>query len=204
MPIKDNREYRTAKPFEIRKSEADEASFLVEGYATTFNEPYIMYSYDGVDYFEEVDAKAFDEADMSDVIFQYDHAGMVYARQKNGTMELSVDENGLKVVADLGSTSQSREMYEAIKSGLVSEMSFAFTVEEDSYNEKTHTRTIRKINKLYDVSAVSIPANPATTISARSYFDGVIEKEKQELLEAEEKKKEIRKIIIKTEVKKWN
>lgn len=203
MPIKDNREYRTAKPFEaIEKREEgnDKPSFLVVGYATTFNEPYVMYSYDGNDYYEEVDAKAFDDADMSDVIFQYDHAGMVYARQKNNTLQLEVDEHGLKVTADLSSTTASREMYEAIRTGLVSEMSFAFTVEEDKYNEKTRTRTITKINKLYDVSAVSIPANPATTISARSYFDGVIEKEKQELLEAEERKKQILKIKILTEV----
>lgn len=201
MPIKDNREYRKAQTFTVeQRAEGEEPSFFVEGYATTFNEPYVMYHYDGNDYFEEVDAKAFDDADMSDVIFQYDHEGMVYARQKNGTLELNVDDKGLKVRADLGSITASREMYEAINAGLVSEMSFAFTVEEDSYNEKTRTRTITKINKLYDVSAVSIPANPATTISARSYFDGVIEKEKQELLKAEQRKAQILRIKILTEV----
>ena len=201
MPIKDNREYRTAMPFEIEKrAEGDEPSFFVEGYATTFNEPYVMYRWEGNDYFEEIDAQAFDSADMSDVIFQYDHAGMVFARNSNGSLELETDEKGLKVRANLGLTEAARGVYEAIKADLIKEMSFAFTVEEDKYNEKTRTRTITKINKLYDVSAVSIPANPATTISARSYFDGVIEKEKQELLEAEKRKMQILRIKILTEV----
>ena len=71
-------------------------------------------------------------------------------------------------------------------------MSFAFTVGEDEYDRKTHTRTISRITKVYDVSAVSIPANPYTDISARSYFDGVIESEKQELLLRQKKIKKIK------------
>ena len=61
-------------------------------------------------------------------------------------------------------------------------MSWAFTVAEDSYNKDTHTRTILKIKKVYDVSAVSCPANADTDISARSYLDGVIEAERREAL----------------------
>jgi phage head maturation protease len=65
------------------------------------------------------------------------------------------------------------------------------------YNKDTRTRTILKIKKVYDVSAVSIPASNDTEISARSYFDGVIEAEKQELLE---RKKKILKLKLNLEV----
>lgn len=200
MPIKKEREYRLlTKPLEIR-TEGDEPSFFVDGYATTFNQPYVLWTVDGIDYYEQMDSKAFDEADLSDVIFQYDHHGMVYARNKNGSMNLSIDEHGLKVSANLGLTEQARQVYEAIRTGLVTEMSFAFVVEEDAYNNETRTRTITKIKKVYDVSAVSIPANPETTISARSFVDGVIEKEKQELLAAEAKYQRKLKIKILSEV----
>ena len=170
-----------------RKAEENENNYMVKGYASTF-EPYVLFSQDGVDYSEQIDPTAFDEADMSDVIFLYNHEGMVYARQKNGTLKLSTDKHGLLAEADLSSTQQSRDLFEAINAGLVDQMSFAFTVEDDSYDKKTHTRTIHRINKVYDVSAVSIPANPGTDIaavSARSYFDGVIEAEQAERLERE-------------------
>lgn len=202
MPIKNDREYRIFNaPIEARaQEEGKEKEYIVEGYASTFDDPYVLYSYDGVDYSEQIDRHAFDECDMSDVIFQYDHSGMVYARQKNGTLELTCDDHGLKVRADLGSTEASREMYDAIASGLVSEMSFAFSVEEDSYNNKTQCRTIMKIKKLYDVSAVSIPANPNTDISARSYFEGVIEQERLEQEKAERIARQKQKIRMMTEL----
>ncbi len=184
MPNKPNeREYRIAQVFECRAN--DDESYIVEGYATTFNDPYVLYSWDGVDYKECVDRNAFDGADMNDVIFQYDHEGKVFARQKNGTLFLNADDHGLHVRADLSKTESASQMYEEIKAGLVSEMSFAFTVAEDKYNSETHTRTITKFKKIYDVSAVSIPANPGTNIAARSYFEGVIEAERQELARAE-------------------
>ena len=193
--MKTEREYR--KAVEIR---AAEDNYIVEGYATTFNEPYVMMEWDGVQYKEQIDRHAFEEADMSDVIMQFDHNGRVYARMKNGTLELSTDDHGLKVRADLSKTGGSRSLYEDIKAGLISEMSFAFVVREDSYDSETHTRTIMKIKKVYDVSAVSIPANPSTEISARSYFDGVIEEEKAERLRAEAKEAQKRKIRLLCEI----
>lgn len=173
MPVKSDREYRAAKRFD----EAAEGEYMVRGYATTFNDPYILGSFDGVDYWEQVDAKAFEKTDMTDVIMQYDHSGKVYARQSNGTLQLQPDEHGLLVIADLSKSQGARELYEEIRSGLIKEMSFAFVIAEDGdeYDEKKHLRTITNIRKLYDVSAVSIPANPSTTISARSFIDGVIE-----------------------------
>lgn len=184
--ISKDREYRTMT-IQRTAEKSEENSYQVRGYASTF-EPYVLFSQDGVDYSEQIDPTAFDEADMSDVIFLYNHEGMVYARQKNGTLKVSTDDHGLLAEADLSSTQQSRELFEAIDSGLVDQMSFAFTVEDDEYDKKTHTRTIHRIGKVYDVSAVSIPANPGTDIaavSARSYFDGVIEAEQAERLERE-------------------
>lgn len=174
--------------FEVRKAEeGEEKSYKVEGYASTY-EPYCLYEYDGIQYMEKIDERAFAGSDLSDVIFLYNHEGMVYARQKNGTLDVTVDEHGLKVVADLGSTEQSRSMFEQIDSGLIDQMSFAFTVDDEEYDSRTHTRTIKHIKKVYDVSAVSIPANPDTdieAISARNYFNGVIEMEQAERLERE-------------------
>lgn len=183
--IKSDREYRVVQIPDIQfravqENEGEEPSYKVEGYATTYDQEYTLFTYDGVDYKEKVSRDALAGADMSDVIFLYNHEGMVFARQSNGTLELSSDEHGLHVVADLSSTEASRSMFESIKAGLVTQMSWAFTVDESSYDEEVHTRTIIRIRKVYDVSAVSIPANPNTDISARSYFDGVIEKEQEQ------------------------
>lgn len=197
----EEREYRFFSPFEIRAAEEEEEkSYIVEGYATTFNEPYVLYETEDGNYYEKVDSRAFEGADLSDVIFLYNHEGMVYARQKNGSLKLEVDDHGLKVTADLGLTEESRKLYEAIDAGLIDQMSFAFTVTKDSYDKKTKTRTIEQFNKIYDVSAVSIPANPGTDISAKRFVDGVIEEERQELLKAEAAERQKQRIRILTEV----
>lgn len=195
MAIKNNREYRNC--FDIKAREKDDGSYIVEGYATTLDDPYVLWKDGDVEVKEQIARTAFDGADMSDVIFLYNHEGMVYARQKNGTLTLDVDERGLKVTADLGSIASSRELYEAIQSGLVDQMSWAFTVKEEAYDKEQRLRTITKVDKVYDVSAVSIPANPATSISARDYFNGVIEVERAERLRAEERERARQKIHIK-------
>ena len=185
MPIKDNREYRSmAMPLASNgTNKRFDTEYYVEGYATTFDKPYLMFEYEGIKYYEVIDRHALDEADMSDVIMQYDHQGKVFARNSNNTLYLNVDDTGLFTAADLSRSQAARQMHEEIDGGLVTKMSWAFTVAESKYNKDTHTRTLTKIKKVYDVSAVSMPANPDTSISARSYFDGVIEMEKQELLE---------------------
>lgn len=194
MAIRTEREYRTIQlpDIQFRAVEEDEQSYIVEGYATTFNDPYVMFEFDGVKYKEEIDRDALLDADMSDVIFLYNHEGMVYARQANGTLQLSPNDKGLYIRADLSSTEASRQMFESIKAGLVTQMSWAFTIAEEEYDEKKHLRRIRKVNKVYDVSAVSIPANPNTDISARSYWDGVIEEERRSERERAEKVERIR------------
>ena len=184
--IRNDREYRDARKL-IEVIENPGEDYKVRGYASTF-EPYLLWSDGQKEIYERIDPHAFDEADMSDVIFLYNHEGMVYARQKNGTLNISTDEHGLFVEADLSSTAESRDLFESIKSGLIDQMSFAFTVKDDEFDRETNTRLIRQVGKVFDVSAVSIPANPGTDIaavSARSYFDGVIEAERAERLARE-------------------
>lgn len=187
-----NREYR-GMTMEISSSESNENTYLVQGYATTFNQEYTLYDGRYYKVIEVIDPNAFDECDMSDVIMQYDHEGRVFARTKNNTLEVSTDSIGLLIKANLGGTDMGKQLYQEIKGGYTDKMSFGFVVAED---EKTYTndyendveictRRITKISKLYDVSAVSIPANDMTTISARSYSDGVIaELEAERLQEA--------------------
>lgn len=199
MPIKlDEREYRSL-PFEFRsENDNPDEEYRVKGYASTFDE-YVLFSYNDVDYCERIEPTAFDEADMSDVIFLYNHEGMVYARRKNGTLSVSIDDHGLYSDADLSTTEMSRQMFEQIRSGLIDQMSFAFTVAEDDFEDGDGkcTRIIKKISKVYDVSAVSIPANPNTdisAISARNRFNGEIERIEAERLAREERTARIEKI----------
>lgn len=196
MPICKDREYRTLVSFGAEKKDDDKDSYKVSGYASTFD-TYTLFEVDGIEYKERIDSHAFDNADMSDVIMQYDHTGRVFARTSNGTLSVSVDERGLKVEADLSTTEASRELYDEIASGLIIKMSFAFKVYEEHYDSNSHTRVVDKISKVYDVSAVSIPANPDTEIFARSaFFDGVIKKEKAERLEQTRKEAEKRKLKL--------
>lgn len=182
------REGRNYRQMEVRALEDQgEDRYIVVGYATTFNEPYTLYSEPGYRFDEVVDPAAFDDTDMSDVIMQFDHQGRVFARKSNDTLQLEVDDHGLKVTADLGGTEIGRQLYEEIKGGYVTKMSFGFTVAKDSLTEDktdqllTVTRRILGIKKLYDVSAVSLPANDATEISARQYGEGVIAEVKEEI-----------------------
>lgn len=190
MPIVNNREYRSMV-FEVRSADTEDEQMIVEGYATRFNTPYQLYAWDGYEVNEQIDAHAFDDCDMTDTIMQYDHQGRVFARVSNKTLQLEVDQIGLKVTADLGGTEEGRKLYEEIKGGYTTKMSFGFIVKTDErkseydheYNKTVVLRTITAISKLYDVSAVSIPANDATEISARSFSDGVIREAKAERLE---------------------
>lgn len=203
MPYLPNeREYRMIAPLCEKRSEDDRPSYTVEGYATTFDDPYLLFTWEGNDYFEEIDKNAIDErTQMDDVIFQFDHQGMVYARQSNGTLMLSTDEHGLKVTADLSKTTDARNMFENIVAGNVCQMSWAFVVDKESFDKDTRTRHITHVKKIYDVSAVSIPANGSTEIYsiAQKRIEGAVEEIRQELLEREKK---ITKIKILTEVNK--
>ena len=196
MPRSEKREYRTMEIM-VRAEEGEAQGFRVRGYASTFNEPYDLFEdWDGNMIREVIDPHAFDEADMNDVIMQYDHEGMVFARTRNGSLKLTTDEHGLLAEADLGLTQDSRKLYEAISTGLVDRMSFCFTIADDGeeYDRETHTSRITKVEKVYDVSAVSIPANPGTEISAerKRRMDGAIQEERAERLAAEARQKRMK------------
>lgn len=189
MPIKNDREYRNVGTFEVRDDSSDEKNYMVRGYASTF-EPYLMFEDDGVQYFERIAPTAFDDADLSDVVFLRDHTGRVLARTKNGSVNLSVDTHGLLSETNLGLTDASKEMFEDIQTGNYSQMSFSFVVARggEHFEEESRkvTRVIDRIAKLYDVSAVAFPANPGTDIGVyyRDLFNGVIESRKAERLKA--------------------
>lgn len=194
MPAKSEREYRSMTVEVRQPEEGQEEKKVVEGYASTFNDPYVLWDDKWVTYREQISPKAFDDTDMKDVIMQYDHHGRVFARITNGTLSVQPDERGLHIEADLGGTELGRQLYEEIRGGYTDKMSFGFTVSKDeelrTEDEDGHVdilRTITGIEKLYDVSAVSIPANPSTSIGAelRSRIDGVIEEVRAERLEAE-------------------
>lgn len=198
------RQYRDLK---LDAKEGDDA-MVVEGYATTYNQPYILFTdrmkdKDGKEYsigiYEQVDRKAFDDADMSDVIFQYNHEGRVFARLSNGTMELNKDDDhGLLVSANLGETDIGRQLYQEIKGGYTNKMSFGFTIKrmtdleefDDGEFDENYLYTIEQIGKLYDVSAVSLPQNDFTSISAREFNDGAISEFVTERLQAHREKVE--------------
>ena len=194
MAIKSEREYRDMT-MEVRTAETEEAPEerkIVTGYASTFNEPYTLYEMDDWRFKEVVDSKAFDNTDMSDVIMQYDHEGRVFARMSNNTLTVIPDEKGLLIEADLGGTELGRQLYEEIRGGYTNKMSFGFTVDGEDYldtkdadGKALTVRTITSVRKLYDVSAVSLPANDATSISVRNLTDGEIERIRAERLEAE-------------------
>lgn len=187
--MKNERETRAFSRVEVEtRNEAGDASYIVRGYASTF-EPYVLFTDGEIEYKEQIDPHAFDETDMSDVVFRVDHEGAVYARSSAGTLKVGVDEHGLFDEADLSKTAKARGLFEDIAAGNYPKQSFAFTVIEDAYDKQTHTRTILKVGKLYDVSPVSFPANPGTEldIATRDYFDGVIEMEKAERLESEKR-----------------
>ena len=190
--IDNGREYRKMT-MEVRSVDSDADKYYVEGYATTFDEPYHLYYYDdkGHEVKEQVSRNAFDNTDMSDVIFQYDHEGRVFARLSNDTLKLNIDDHGLFIRAYLGGTEIGRNLYEEIKGGYTNKMSFGFTVTDDSFEEdgSDYLRTIKSIGKLYDVSAVSIPANDFTEISARNHCDGAIAEIETERARLEEERK---------------
>lgn len=187
MPIKTDREYRDV--YNSLVPQDDEKR--VTGYATVFNVPYKLYGDGSYEIWEKVAPTAFANTDVSDVIMQYNHEGRVFARTKNNTLSLRSDEKGLLIDADLGGTEIGRELYEEIKGGYTDKMSFGFTVRGETWEQEKvngveiSTRTITDVGKLYDVSAVSIPANDATSISVRSLCDGEIERLKAERQERE-------------------
>lgn len=198
MPAKLNeREYRDFILAVVPTEEQSEERKVVRGYASTFNQPYTLWEDSEFVVQEQVDSRAFESADMEDVIFQYNHEGRVFARVSNGTLSVAPDETGLSIEADLGGTDIGQQLFQEIKGGYTTKMSYGYTVNGSEWEERKledgrtlELRTVTSIGKVYDVSAVSIPANNATSISVRNLSDGVIAEVKAERLKALELERE--------------
>ena len=198
---------RTVEIRDAQFSEENDAKVL-EGYAVVFDSPTVLYEYDGIEYKEVIAKDAFDNADLKDVVLKYNHgdAKGILARTRNGSLQITIDEHGLKFRASLLNTPSSNEVYECVKNGLLDKCSFAFRIADDKYDDKgiliqksqdynyeTHTRTILKIKRVYDLSVVDIPAYDDTNVEARNYFDG----RAKDFL-AMERAKKVQRLICKT------
>ena len=184
MPVKKGREYRALQDFSLVPREGEADAYKVRGTAIVFDTPTCLFEVDGVKYYEVIDRHALDGCDLSDVIMNYNHGGKVVARLRNKTLVLTITERGLDMEADLSGTAAGRDLYEEIDGGYIDKMSFSFVVRAAEYDAATHTRRITKIRKLYDVSAVDIPAYEETSLSARSFFEVEHSKEVKALEQA--------------------
>lgn len=201
--IEQGREYREFTPV------FPNGEKIVEGYATTFDQPYLLYKFDGYEFWEQVDRNAFRDTDLTDVIMQYDHEGRVFARNTNDTLTVRTDEKGLFTRADLGGTKLGAEIFDEIDGRYSTKMSMGFTVRKDKreYEENRETgevkvlRTILDISKLYDVSVVSYPANDNTAIATRHYCEGVLDEVRKEIA-AEKRARQKQRIKILLEANK--
>lgn len=139
----------------------------VEGYAARFNSPTVLFELDGMEYKEQIASDAFIEAKMDDVIFNYNHQGRVMARTRNKTLQVNTDEQGLFIRARLDGTEEGQSLYRDIQNGYIDRMSFRFTIKAEAFDSENRTWTVLRVKRLYDVSAVDIPAYDDTSISAR-------------------------------------
>jgi HK97 family phage prohead protease/HK97 family phage major capsid protein len=151
----DNVEVRAV---EVRAQE----DMTIEGYASVFGDEYDL------GYFtERVAPGAFDGRTNDDVRLLINHTGVPLARTTNNTLALTIDERGLHYRAKLADTQEGRDLYTLIQRGDITQSSFAFTIEDDEWSGDRRTRTINRVGQLYDVSPVTYPASPTTTVQAR-------------------------------------
>lgn len=166
--MKNDKEMRNV---EFRATE-EEGKMILEGYPVIFNQETLIGNSEW-GWYEVIDKKALDDADLSDVPLKYNHgdAKGILARTRNGSLKLTIDNKGLKMRAELIDTTDNVDIYKCVKSGLLDKMSFAFNVIEDNVEQKageTPRRTITKIGRLFDVAVVDLPAYDQTSIYARS------------------------------------
>ena len=168
----------------------------VEGYAANFEKYLLWDEGDWGKTYERFDPKCFENTDMSDVIMQFDHAGRVFARITNNTLAVEANDKGLFMAADLDKTELARGLYEDITAGMLTKMSWRFKVgkyyveREEGSKDRTIVHT--EIPKIYDVSAVSIPANNDTEINARDFVHGVMDEITRSEAELDERRRKLR------------
>lgn len=177
-------DYRHLMQVRVLGENTESDKMMIEGKAVSFDDPTVLFEYDGVEYKEIIAKGAMDEADMSHAYLKYNHSSsiMAMARYKNGTLKIDVRDDGVYIQAELANTTSGRDLYELVKRGDIDKMSFAFTIREESYDKQEHTWTVRKIDKLYDVAAVEVPAYENTELFARRY--GEVEASRRKEVEA--------------------
>ena len=202
IKLKNERQVRALQVFApAPETKRLDSNYYVEGYAARF-EPYVLYDMDDGPIYERFERGCFDGCDMSDIIFQLNHQGTVMARQSNGSLIVEVDEGGLFTAADLSRTEAARRLYEEISTGMITKMSWGFILGDFYYDKDTRTIVHKTVKKIFDVSAVSIPANQNTEINARSWADGVIDLAARSEAELDERRRKLRlKIKLQEEVK---
>jgi HK97 family phage prohead protease len=196
--LKSERQIRALQMFApAQATKRIESDCYVEGYATTY-EPYVLYDTPDGPIYERFERGCFDNCDMSDIIFQLNHQGTVFARMSNGSLIVEPDDVGLFTAADLGRTSGARNLYEEIDAKMITKMSWGFILGDYYYDEATRTIVHKTVKKIFDVSAVSIPANQNTEINARSWADGVIDLAARSEAELDERRRKLRLKILTT------
>ena len=184
-------------------------TMTVSGMPVVFESETLLFKYNNEAYYEVIDRKALDDCDMTDVIFNMNHGGRVYAKTRNNSLKLKKTKDGLEMSAELWEDDERhKELYRDIQRGNLDKMSFAFTVKDDTYikedgpdGERRHVRRITGIDKLYDVSVVDIPAYDATSISARKAFDAESERRAAEsMAESRNRADKVRRDLLKAQL----
>lgn len=169
-----DRDYRPAVEFRAIEA-ADGQQMVIEGRAVVFNSPTKLYTVENIDFYEVIDRGAFENCDMRDCCMKYNHmnSSPILSRTRGGSLHLDVKEDGLYFRSELFNTSFSRDCFELIRQGAL-QCSFAFIIAPDGaeYNRETHTRTVKKIERLMDIAVVTLPAYEDTWVTeARSIVD---------------------------------
>ena len=202
--LKNERQIRALQTFMPANTKRIDSNYYVEGYAARY-EPYVLWEDEAGPVYERFEPGCFEGCDMSDVIFQLNHEGTVMARQSNGSLIVEADQTGLFTAADLGRTEAARRLYEEISTGMITKMSWGFILGDYYYDRDTRTIVHKTVKKIFDVSAVSIPANQNTEINARSWADGVIDLAARSEAALEERRRRLRlKIRIQEDLKNEN
>ena len=158
-------ERRTFTVRNIEARQAEDGTMRMAGYAAVFNEPSVP-----LPFIEKIAPGAFRKtlSETPDVRLLVNHEGLPMARTKNGTMRLYEDERGLYFEAELANTQEARDLYTLVSRGDVDQMSFAFRVIRQNWSKDRSERMLTEVSLADgDVSIVTYPAYPATSVEAR-------------------------------------
>lgn len=166
----------------FRALDNEDGKMIIEGYAVVFDSPATH------GFTEIIDRNAFNGCDMKDVPLKYNHddSHLILARTRNNSLQLTIDDKGLKIRAELIDTTSNVDIYKSIQAKLLDKMSFAFTVSEEEWDYQTDTRKILAIDRLFDVSVVDVPFYDTTSIYARAL--STLENGKKDLEKSKEQR----------------